>query len=288
LPSLATDRAGLRGKLAGMKRLGSALLFVILAACGGSSPPPAAPEPKPAVAPAPAVPPAPAVATATCEATADEIMEVMGGAALDPAPVDRRDHWKRRFTEVVTSACREDGWPEWVIDCAGEAETEYELEVCADGLDDATQDKLRGRIRALITELTPPSAAPAPPPSSSSVPASDAAVMTAGLTSIAACDEYVAVFDAYLACDKVPPQVVEASKQGIDAMKHAWADLRDADVPREARQAASDACRQGTDALKESATALGCSLDATAKPPAKVPGKAPGKAKNGAKAKKGG
>jgi hypothetical protein len=270
-----------------MKRLGSSLLFVILAACGGSSPPPpAAPEPEPAVAPAPAV------ATATCETTVDKMMAMMSGDAFDPVPADRRDHWKRRFTEVMTAACREDGWPQPVLDCAGKAETEPALEACAEGLGDVEEEKLQGRIQALITELTadaaPPSEPPAPPPSSSSsstAAASDAAVITSGLTSIAACDEYVAVFDAYLACDKVPPQVVEASKQGIDAMKHAWADLRGADVPREARQAASDACRQGTDALKESAAALGCAM---ALPPAPPPAKAkPKKTKKGAKAKKG-
>lgn len=257
-----------------MKRLGSSLLFVILAACGGSSPPPAAPEPEPAAAPAPVV------ATATCEGTVDKMMAMMSGDAFDAVPADQRDHWKRRFTEVMTAACREDGWRQSVLDCVGEAGTEAALEACAEGLGDAEEEKLQGRIEALIAELAADAAPPSqpPPPPSSSSSGSDSAAITSGMTSIAACDEYLVVFDAYVACDGVPPQVVEASRAGIDAMKQAWANLQGADVPQEARQMASDACRQGTDALKESAAALGCALDLTAK--------APAKAKKGAKAKK--
>jgi ABC-type phosphate transport system substrate-binding protein/TPR repeat protein len=80
----------------------------------------------------------------------------------------------------------------------------------------------------------------------------------AGTSGVAACDDYSRAFDNFLRCDKVPPQVKDASRQGFEAMKQGWAGLAGPDVPKEAKQAAAAACAQGLDALRQAANALGC------------------------------
>jgi hypothetical protein len=81
-----------------------------------------------------------------------------------------------------------------------------------------------------------------------------------GPTGVPACDEYLNAFDRYMSCDKIPQQAKDASRQGIAEMKRGWAMLRDPNVPAEARKAASDACREAVDALRQSAAAMGCPL----------------------------
>ena len=41
----------------------------------------------------------------------------------------------------------------------------------------------------------------------------------AGSTGLADCDAYVAAMDKYMQCDKVPQSARDAAKQGLDAMK---------------------------------------------------------------------
>ena len=94
-----------------------------------------------------------------------------------------------------------------------------------------------------------------------SAAASGSAAPTASAdTGVPECDEYLKNFDKYMACDKIPQQAKDASKQGIEQMKQGWAMLKDPNVPAEAKKAAGDACKQAVDALKQSATAMGCTL----------------------------
>jgi hypothetical protein len=74
----------------------------------------------------------------------------------------------------------------------------------------------------------------------------------------AECEAYVKKMEAYLACPKVPKDTVEGAKQGIDAMKQAWAQWDQ--MPVEAQDAAADACRQAIDALTQGAQAMDCTI----------------------------
>jgi hypothetical protein len=91
-------------------------------------------------------------------------------------------------------------------------------------------------------------------------PVADPAAAPAGDSGIAECDAYTQTFEKYVACDKVPAQAKDASKQSLEAMKQGWAQFKDPNVPAEAKKAAADACKQGEDALKQSAQALGCTI----------------------------
>jgi hypothetical protein len=77
-------------------------------------------------------------------------------------------------------------------------------------------------------------------------------------TSIPECDAYLVAFDKYMSCDKIPQATKDATREGIAAQKVSFRELKDA--PPEAKKAAADGCRQGLDALKQAADALGCPL----------------------------
>jgi hypothetical protein len=79
-------------------------------------------------------------------------------------------------------------------------------------------------------------------------------------TTVRACDRFLVIQDRYFACDKVPRQAKDAMKQSMDQQKQAWVMLSDPNVPQEAKAAASDGCAQGTDALIDSARAMGCAI----------------------------
>lgn len=72
------------------------------------------------------------------------------------------------------------------------------------------------------------------------------------------CDEYIRMVERYMRCDKIPQQARDGVKQGIDAMKQSWGDFTN--LPEEAKRATDDACKQAVDALKQGATAMGCTL----------------------------
>ena len=78
---------------------------------------------------------------------------------------------------------------------------------------------------------------------------------TGGPTGIPSCDLYIQTVERYVQCDKVPPQARDATRKGIEQMREAWLD-----IPADARQAASDGCKQAISALRKGADALGCKL----------------------------
>jgi hypothetical protein len=79
-------------------------------------------------------------------------------------------------------------------------------------------------------------------------------------TGIPDCDAYIALVTRYMQCDKIPQGARDAAKQGLDQMQAGWQQLKDPSMPAEARQAAANACKQATDALRQGASAMGCPL----------------------------
>ncbi len=104
---------------------------------------------------------------------------------------------------------------------------------------------------------TPPPATATPTTPSTGTPP---APTTAADTGIAECDAYVAAYDKFNACDKVPAATKDASKTSIDQMKASWSSLKDPKTPEASKKAAADACKAAQDALEQSAKALGCTL----------------------------
>ncbi len=83
-----------------------------------------------------------------------------------------------------------------------------------------------------------------------------AAAGGAANTGLAECDAYIAMVEKYVACDKIPQESRDATKQSIESMKAAWGDM--GAMPAESRKQTGDACKQGADALKQGAEAMGC------------------------------
>ena len=69
------------------------------------------------------------------------------------------------------------------------------------------------------------------------------------------CDAYIAVMQRFAQCSQLPVQSKQALLQAVSQMGDAWKNL-----PPESRQAAADACKQGADALRQSAAQLGCQI----------------------------
>ena len=86
-------------------------------------------------------------------------------------------------------------------------------------------------------------------------PASGAAAESTG---IAACDDYMKAFEKYMACDAIPQQTKDMTKQGLDAMKSSWATMKDA--PEASKKAAGDSCQAALDGLRQGAKAMNCDI----------------------------
>jgi hypothetical protein len=106
-------------------------------------------------------------------------------------------------------------------------------------------------------EAAPMNEAPPEAPEVAEEPAPAPSEWT-GSTGLPACDQYIAVTEAFAACDKVPVETRDAVRQGLDAMKQAWTDL--SQLPPETKEQTNQACLQAVDALRQGATSMGCTI----------------------------
>ncbi|HEY4060087.1 MAG TPA: hypothetical protein VGM39_25910, partial [Kofleriaceae bacterium] len=74
---------------------------------------------------------------------------------------------------------------------------------------------------------------------------------------IAECDDYKAAIDKLGACDKMPKASRDVMK---DAMGQALLSLKS--LPADGKKDAATACATGLDAIKQAASAVGCSVEA--------------------------
>jgi hypothetical protein len=74
-------------------------------------------------------------------------------------------------------------------------------------------------------------------------------------TGIAECDAYVAALQRFSQCNVLPVEAKQALQQAMSQMSTTWKSLSS-----EAKQAAADACKQGTEAIRTAATAQGCPI----------------------------
>lgn len=89
------------------------------------------------------------------------------------------------------------------------------------------------------------------PPAGGTAPAAGG-----GSTGMPECDEYLKAVEKLASCDKYPAATKDQMMKGVEAMKQGWT----ANMPDDAKKAAADGCKSATDALKQGASALGCSI----------------------------
>jgi hypothetical protein len=82
----------------------------------------------------------------------------------------------------------------------------------------------------------------------------------AGGTGVAACDAYVAGMQRFMMCKNLPIETKQAMQQTTAQMIESFKMMRDPGLPAEARQVAADACKQGLEAVRQSAAAMGCQI----------------------------
>jgi hypothetical protein len=84
------------------------------------------------------------------------------------------------------------------------------------------------------------------------------AILVAGVLP-QACVDYIVAIERFASCDKVPAVSREAMKQGLDAMRTGWNfNNLPPDAYRTAMAAASTACAQGAEAVRQGMIATGC------------------------------
>jgi hypothetical protein len=76
-----------------------------------------------------------------------------------------------------------------------------------------------------------------------------------GGTGIAECDQYMQALQRFAQCNTVPVEAKQALQQAMSQMGNTWRSLSP-----EAKKAAADACKQGTDAIRSAAKAQGCPI----------------------------
>lgn len=106
----------------------------------------------------------------------------------------------------------------------------------------------------LEPEAPPPAPSPPPPPD----------VASADSTGAPECDAYLALFDRLvLRCEKELGPAMDAMKQSQVAMREAFAQWKtlDEESRRTVIEAAGPACNSAVEALRQTATSLGCSLE---------------------------
>jgi hypothetical protein len=103
------------------------------------------------------------------------------------------------------------------------------------------------------TATTAPAATPAAP---AAAPAAPAPVATADRVGIAACDDYL---DKYQACvaNKVPEAARATLVSSLDATRASWKNMASNTATAGSLEAA---CKQATDAAKQSMSAYGCTF----------------------------
>jgi hypothetical protein len=87
----------------------------------------------------------------------------------------------------------------------------------------------------------------------------DLAVPPRDPTGIADCDAYVAAVDTLATCDKIPREQREGMEQSVEAMIAGWK-KNTTSMSVDTKKATADACRQATDAIKQSEAGLGCPM----------------------------
>jgi hypothetical protein len=111
------------------------------------------------------------------------------------------------------------------------------------------------------SEPTPPAAPPPAAPPPSEAPAAPAPTAAAASTGVPECDAYLAAFDKLSKCDKAGP-ALDGLRQGLEATRQGWAAWKDmpADQLEASKKAAAPGCKAGEDALRSTASSLGCEI----------------------------
>ena len=69
------------------------------------------------------------------------------------------------------------------------------------------------------------------------------------------CRTYAGILERLMSCDRMPQAARDAMHQGYETLRQSWTSL-----DGNARAAADEGCRAAADAVKQTATAMGCDL----------------------------
>ncbi len=78
-------------------------------------------------------------------------------------------------------------------------------------------------------------------------------------TGIAACDQYVRVYNRFSACEGLSTSARDSAKTDVDRLQKSWTGISPTAAATD-KAAASDACTTATETLRQAAKAVNCNL----------------------------
>ena len=155
-----------------------------------------------------------------------------------------------KIRESSVARCKEDKWTNEVLKCLADAKKADDVAKCQQMMSKEQSDNMAKAIAGAMGTQPDQGSGSAPDQGSgsgSAAPAED----VAGLPP--ECADYKALVDKLATCEKLPQASRDMLKKTFDDTSKAWANMDK--LPADAKAALVGGCKQGADALKQSAGA---------------------------------
>jgi hypothetical protein len=165
------------------------------------------------------------------------------------------DETQAKIRESSIVRCKEDKWTNEVLKCLADAKQADAVAKCQNMMSKEQSDNMAKAIAGAMGTQPDQGSGSAPPDQGSagsgSAGSAEAPVDVAGLP--AECAEYKTLVDKLATCEKLPQASRDMLKKTFDDTSKAWANMDK--LPADAKAALVGGCKQGADALKQSAGA---------------------------------
>ena len=166
------------------------------------------------------------------------------------------DATQAKIRESSIVRCKEDKWTNEVLKCLADAKQADAVAKCQNMMSKEQSDNMAKAIAGAMGTQPDQGSGSAPDQGSAgsgsgSAGSAEAPVDVAGLP--AECAEYKTLVDKLATCEKLPQASRDMLKKTFDDTSKAWANMDK--LPADAKAALVGGCKQGADALKQSAGA---------------------------------
>ena len=158
------------------------------------------------------------------------------------------DETQTKIRESSITRCKEDKWTNEVLKCLADAKQADAVAKCQNMMSKEQSDNMAKAIAGAMGSQPDQGSGSAPDEGNGS---GAAPVDVAGLPP--ECAEYKTLVDKLATCEKLPQASRDMLKKTFDDTSKAWANMDK--LPADAKAALVGGCKQGADALKQSAGA---------------------------------
>ncbi|MDQ3338453.1 MAG: hypothetical protein M4D80_25075 [Myxococcota bacterium] len=198
-----------------------------------------------------------------CGKKGDEAKGDCGASVANAVNLSAEEFKKQGVTDATVAKiressvvrCKEDKWTNEVLKCLADAKKADDVAKCQQMMSKEQSDNMAKAIAGAMGTQPDQGSGSAPDQGSGGSAGSGSAAPTAespaGLP--AECTEYKTLVDKLSSCEKLPQASRDMLKKTFDDTSKAWVNIDK--LPADARAALAGGCKQGADALKQSAGA---------------------------------